>query len=414
MSHHDLMIFCLSLALMLVAALIFGRLSRRIGQPAVLGELIGGILIGPTLLGAFFPGFQTWLFPPAGPASAARDAVVKLGLIFFLFVAGFEMDIRHLEKKGGTVALVSFLGILIPFGLGYGATMFLPRFFPGNPITGNVCTPLFMGTALSISALPVISRTLMDMGLFKTEWGSVVVAAATLDDLIGWFLFAIILSAYMPAAHEVSPGKMAGLVLAFFIFCLTVGRRLGPRFLAWLKTSLPWPSGFIGISAILVLLAAAFAEYIGIHAVFGAFLVGLSLAPSRDSDGDHEMHETVYSFVTSFFGAPVYFVSIGLKADFAANFDLWLVLFVLLIACAGKIMGAGLGARLGGMSFKKSMATGFAMNSRGAMEMILASLALEAGLIDKKMFVALVVMALVTSVLSGPMIRKFLDEAPAV
>jgi Kef-type K+ transport system membrane component KefB len=172
--------------------------------------------------------------------------------------------------------------------------------------------------------------------------------------------------------------------------------------------ALAWPSGFIGLITIIVLLAAALAEAIGIHAIFGAFFVGVALGRAFGEEDQH-VREIIYQFAISFF-APLYFVSVGLRADFAAHFDLPLVLIVFAIACAGKIGGASLGAWLGGMPRREALAVGFGMNARGAMEMILASVALEYQVIDQRIFVALITMALTTSMLSGPVMQRLLQK----
>ena len=184
---------------------------------------------------------------------------------------------------------------------------------------------------------------------------------------------------------------------------LTIGRALAQRALKWLKSYMPWPGAFLGITTILILLAAACAEAIGIHAVFGAFLVGLAFAQNFEKrDNAHEM---VYQFVMYFF-APLYFVSIGLQANFVASFDLILVMAVLFIACIGKVLGVMLGLRISKMPWRQSAIISFALNARGAMEMILATVARDAGFIDDRLFVALVIMSLVTSVLSGPIMSQ--------
>ena len=175
----------------------------------------------------------------------------------------------------------------------------------------------------------------------------------------------------------------------------------------WSRSALVWPSGFIGLITILVLVTAVIAESVGIHAIFGAFLMGVIFG--RSIEKYNQAHQVIYQFAVSFF-APLYFVSIGLKADFVANFDWRLVLVVLLIACLGKIGGAGFGAWLGGFNFKQALAIGFGMNARGAMEIILVTVALDYGLIDQRVFVALVIMALVTSMLSGPVMQRLVRE----
>jgi Kef-type K+ transport system membrane component KefB len=263
---------------------------------------------------------------------------------------------------------------------------------------------MFMGTALSISALPVIVRILMDLDLMNTDMGMIITGAATIDDLIGWSLFAFILSNLAPESIiNIPPHMTFILVFLLFAFMLTIGRALSQEALKWLKLYMPWPGAFLGITAVLIMIAAACAEAIGIHAVFGAFLVGLAF--SQNLGERDEAHEMIYQFVMYFF-APLYFVSIGLKANFVASFDPILVLVVLLIACIGKILGVTLGLRASKMPWKQSAVVGFALNARGAMEMILATIAKDAGLIDDHLFVALIIMALVMSVLSGPIMSR--------
>jgi Kef-type K+ transport system membrane component KefB len=193
------------------------------------------------------------------------------------------------------------------------------------------------------------------------------------------------------------------LVFLLFAFMLTIGRAIAQELIKWLKSFMSWPGSFLGITAVLILIAAACAEAIGVHAVFGAFLVGLAFSQNFGKRDD--AHEMVYQFVMYFF-APLYFVSIGLRANFVASFDLVLVLIVLSIACIGKILGVTLGLRASKMAWKRSAIIGFALNSRGAMEMILATVAKDAGLIDDRLFVSLIIMALVTSVLSGPIMSR--------
>jgi Kef-type K+ transport system membrane component KefB len=411
MSHHDLILFFLQVCTMLGVALVCGQAMRKLHQPAVLGELIGGVLLGPTIFGAFAPKTYSGLFHASDVASTGREAVIRLGLLFFMFVAGLEVDMAHVRQRGLSVVLTSALGIVLPFGLGFGLVLTVPALFGSQAQGRTMLFALFMGMAMSISAIPVIARILMDLDLLKRELGTVVMAAATIDDLVGWSLFAVILSRFAPGGlHTGGPIVTLAVVVGLFAAILTVGRWAGPRALHWLQSHLAWPSGFIGVTTMLVLVAASLTEALGIHAVFGAFLVGVALAET--SEAWTQAHDVVYQFAISLF-APLYFVSVGLKADFVANFDLPLVLTVLLIACLGKVVGAGLGARLGGLPTRHALAVGFGMNARGAMEMILASVALEYGLIDQRVFVALVVMALVTSMLSGPVMQRLLGARPS-
>jgi len=263
-----------------------------------------------------------------------------------------------------------------------------------------------MGTAMAITALPVIVRILMDINLFKSRMGLLVVASAMVDDLVGWLIFSVILgligkSGSMPLINTII------LTIGFAVFMLTIGRGMLNRVLPWVNKKLAWPGGVLSLSLALCFLAAAFTEWIGIHAIFGAFIMGVALGDSEHFS--ERAKEIVHQFINNIF-APLFFVSIGLRVNFILNFDLVLTLIILAIAFVGKIVGSGLGTRLGGFSWKESLAAGFGMNARGAMEIILGIIALENGLINEKVFVSLVIMALVTSMTSGPLMKWSLSR----
>ena len=407
MSDTALATLFVQLAVMLAAGLVGGTLLRRWHLPLILGELLAGIVLGPTVFGALAPAAYGLLFPDVALVNGARDGLLKLGMLFFLFVAGLEVDLSTLGRRLAVVFWTSLNGILLPFALGAGAVILLPTLWgagaPALPFA------LLIGTALSISALPVIARILMDLDLLHTELGMMVMASAMINDLVGWSLFAALLGDAVPGAPGRSLGVTLLLVAGLVGLVLAVGRPLATRALPWLRAHLAWPSGYIAATTVIALLVGAAAEAIGIHAFLGAFLVGLALA--QNSPEQAQARETVRQFVVSFF-APIYFVSIGLRTNFIANFDLGLVLVVLAVACVGKVGGASLGAWLGRLPPREALAVGFGMNARGAMEMILASLALEYRLIDGRVFVALVLMALGTSLLSGPVMQRLLRGVP--
>jgi Kef-type K+ transport system membrane component KefB len=255
--------------------------------------------------------------------------------------------------------------------------------------------------------LPVIARILLDMKLLKTEIGAVIIASAVLNDVVGWIVFSFILSLVRQNNGGDNVIYTIAYIAAFATFMLVFGRFAINRILPWIQSKLSWPGGVLALSLGLCLLSAAFTEYIHIHAILGAFIAGLAIGDSAYLR--EQAREIMHQFVTNFF-APLFFVSIGLKVNFITNFDLTVVALVLVLAFTGKVVGAGLGARLGGMSGRHAMAVGFGLNARGAMEIILGSLAFEAGLINNAVFVALIVMALVTSITSAPLMRLFLDK----
>jgi len=396
---------------MLAVALSFGHLMRRIKQPAVFGELIGGIALGPTFFGFIAPGLYARLFSASDTASIAREAVIHLGMLFFLFIAGLEVDLAHLSHRRKSVALVSSLGILLPFALGFGMVKFFPNLWHLKEAGSLYLLALFIGMAFSVSALPVIARILLDLDLMKKDLGQIIISSATINDLIGWTLFAIILSNLnaidRPRRNVILTIIM---VVVFVVLVFIIRRWVGLKAIS-LRSKMPNETGrLVGITALLILIAAAVCEAIGLHGFFGAFIIGVAM--ERIFKGHSPAKENISHFATSFF-APIYFVSIGLKANFAANFDISLVFLILLAACAGKIFGAGIGALFSGFSIRESMAIGFGLNARGAIEMILASIALEYNLIDERIFVALVVMAMVTSLISGPMMNRLQRESSA-
>ena len=292
------------------------------------------------------------------------------------------------------------LGLVIPFALGFVFPYFFPDFF-GLADGERLLFSLFMGTAMSITALPVVVRILMDTNMFKSKIGMLIVASAMVNDIIGWLIFSVILS-FMGKGSNLSLIQTVGITLVFTFFMLTIGKAIINRVLPWVNKKLAWPGGVLSLSMAFCFLAAAFTEWLGIHAIFGAFLLGIALGDSEHMS--ERAKEIVHQFINNIF-APLFFVSIGLKINFVANFDLGLTLAILAISFAGKIIGSGLGAAQGGFNFRESMAVGFGMNARGAMEIILGLIALDNGLIDERLFVALVIMAIVTSMTSGPLMK---------
>lgn len=400
----------LSLAVLLGTARLVGELMQKLDQPAVIGEILAGILLGPTLLGHFRPDIYAALFPSTGAMPIVLDTVTTLGVVFFLLTAGLEIDLRSIFRQGKSALLVSFLGVIIPFFFGAGAAGAFPRFLGAAPNADRLIFALFVGTALSISALPVIAKILMDLNLLRSEMGTVVMSSAMFDDLVGWILFSMILGMMNSTTGGFSFSgikRTVILVLLFVGLSLTAVRWLIDKVLPFLQAHTKWPGGVLGFIFTLTLLAAAFAEFAGIHAVFGAFIIGIAVGESthlRKRTSDH-----IHEIVTNVF-APFFFASIGLRINFVTNFNWRLTLTVIGVACLGKLLGAGWGAHLGGLDRRTSWGVGLAMNARGAMEMILGLLALQFGLIRESMFVALVVMALFTSMISAPAIHYLIHS----
>lgn len=405
-THNDLFSLLVTVGVMLILARLLAEIGKKIRLPVVMGEILAGILLGPTVLGAIDDDVFNYLFPGEGGAKIALDGITSISVIMLLFVAGLEVQMQLVLKQGKTAMYVSFTSILIPFALGFWAVWFIPQWFNFEE-KNRLVYALFFGTAMGISAIPVIAKTLLDLNLYKTRVGQIIMAAAVFDDLIGWLMFSFILSLIGRQGEMTNMWHTVGLILCFGLFMLFIGKKIIDRTLPWIQTKLSWPGGVLSIALGLCFLCAAFTERIGLHAILGAFIAGIAFG---DSVHLHEKaREIIHQFITNIF-APLFFVTLGLKVNFIHNFDIKLVTIVLFLAVFCKVLGASVGAYLGGLPVNESLSVGFGMNARGAMEILLGTLAYDSGLIDEKMFVALVVMAVITSLMSGPLMKFFLKS----
>ena len=321
----------LALGILLGMARVLGELAQRLHQPAVLGELLAGMLLGPTVLGNLLPDASKFLFPPEGASHIALDTVTMLAVVLFLLVGGIEVDLSTFWRLGRVGFKVGITSMAVPFLLGLGAASLIPQMLGRQADADPVVFALFLATALSISALPVIAKTLMDMDLYRSDLGMVVVSAAIFNDLVGWLIFAVILGLMgdgsEPGNHILST---IGLTLGFAGVMLTLGRWIIHKILPYLQAHTHWPGGELSFAVTLAILGGAFTEWIGIHAIFGSFLVGVAVG---DSSHLRERTRTIIDHFVSFIFAPVFFASIGLKVNFLTHFDGSLVLAVLTIAC---------------------------------------------------------------------------------
>jgi Kef-type K+ transport system membrane component KefB len=406
MPEHALLRLLLSVAALLAAAVVGGQAARRCGLPAIVGELLGGVALGPTLLGRLAPALHDFLFPAVGPVAAERQVVLTAGLLGFLFVAGLEMDLSCLRGRFRAVAGLAACGVAVPFALGALSVAVAPSLFGGTLPPAMMAA--FVGTALSISALPVIARTLMDLGLHRTALAGLVLSAAVVDDLVGWSLFAFLSRAVAGAPSDLVFSLARVGVL--FLLVLTLGRFTVARLRPILRRWMPDMAPRLALAASLVFAFAGLAEMAGVHAVLGGFLAGVVM-----SQGAHreDVHDVCHAFGAGVL-APLYFASVGLRADFVASLDVRLTVWVIAVACAGKMGAAAFAGRWMGLPLREALALGAALNARGAMEILLAGAAREQGLIDARLFVSLVVMALVTSLMSGPLLVRLLKPAVSI
>ena len=391
--------------MLLSTARFLGEVARRLGFPLIFGELASGIFLGPTVLGRITPGGQHALFP-AGVPSNMLAGYTNVGVVLLLTVAGLEVNLGVVRRRGRSALLTSLMGIAMPLAGGVLLGVLLPDSDLMRP-DRRMLFALFMGVALSISALPVIAKTLLDLGLFKTDVGLLVMAAAMIDDLAGWLAFSVLLGPMQGGVLSVATvERSVVLTISFVVVSLLIGRPLLGRLVGHLQANHHnGPRRVLSLIVLLALFGASFTQWIGVHAVFGGFIVGVVIGDTPRLKESTRL--VVHDFVTNIF-APVFFASLGLRADFVASFDLRLCVLVFLVASGAKVIGCTLGSRAGGLRWRPAAAVGFGLNARGAMEIILALLALEAGLLREQVFVALVVMALATSLISGPTMKWML------
>jgi Kef-type K+ transport system membrane component KefB len=311
-------------------------------------------------------------------------------------------------RRGKAAAKISISGIAFPLLFGFTATWFLYDQFFDAATTDRTVPALFMGTALSITALGVMAKILIDIDMIKSRFGNLMMTAAMIDDIIGWILFSVVIAlAHLEGESKFSAVTVLSIVIGFTAFMVTVGRRIVDPMFRYANEKLSKPGAELSLAMLLCLAGGIFTEWLGIKAIFGAFIMGVAIGNSPYFT--QKAKDTFHDIVTYVF-SPLFFVSIGLKVNFVSNFDIIIVLFVLVISILGKVVGGFIGARLSGFKYHKAVAVGFGMNARGSQEIVLGLIALQAGIINEKIFVGLVVMTFVTILLAGPMIRYFLRK----
>ncbi len=405
-------VFIVQLIVLLVIGRLLGELMLRLGQAAVMGQLIAGIMLGPSLLGAVWPDLQHLIFPRTPEQKAMIDAVAQLGVLLLLLLAGMETDLKLVKKTGRASLCVSLTGILIPFACGFALGESLPDAILPHP-EQRLVTSLFLGTALSISSVKIVAMVVREMNFMRRTVGQVILASAIIDDSIGWIITAIIFSLAMQG--EVDPMSVAKSVIGTLVFLaasLTIGRRIVSSLIRWANDN--FVSEFPVITMILVImgLMALITHEIGVHTVLGAFVAGVLIGESPILT--KHIDEQLRGLITALF-MPVFFGMAGLTADLTVLKDpnlLLLTLGFIAIASVGKFGGAFLGGRFGGLTMRESFAVGCGMNARGSSEVIIATIGLSMGALSENLFTIIVTMAILTTMAMPPMLRWALARLP--
>ncbi len=412
LTPSDLLRFLVEFLLLLVFARGLGEVARRLNQPQVIGELLAGVVLGPSLLGGLLPGLSAAVFPAQGVQPLLLQLLAQFGVILLLLLSGIEVDLDLVRRKAKPALLVALGGVLVPFLCGYGLATVLPAALVAHSQARPVFV-LFVATAMSISAIPVIVKILLDMDLMRRDVGQLTLAAGVINDATGWFLLAMVAGIATARALPLS-GLAVSIfgTLAFAAFCFTVGYRIIRALVHWVDDHFGGESATLSCVLVVGLAGAAATQALHVEAFLGAFLIGVQL--SRIPRVTRAARRQLEAMTLGVF-APVFFAVAGLKVnvpELLTPLLLAVLAAVIVVACVGKFAGTYFGARLAGVSPWLSAALGSGMNARGAVEIIVATVGLQLGVLTVPMYSIIVAMAVATSVMAPPLLRWTLRRAP--
>ncbi len=397
--QHPLSMLLLQIIVILCVSRAFGFMARKVGQPAVVGEIIAGIVLGPSLLGLFAPEVMNGLFPKT--SLPALQFLSQIGLAFFMFIVGMELDISKIRQKAHDAVMISHASIIIPFFLGVCLAYFtFSQYAP--PQVGFLSFALFMGIAMSVTAFPVLARIVQERGLTGTPLGVMAITCAAADDITAWCILAVV----------VAIAKAGGLISALVTIALAVVFVAGMLLLVrpWLKRRMSTLNGNktkVALGFFVLLIAGYIAEVIGIHLLFGAFLAGVIMPAETNIK---QVLTDKLEDVSVVILLPIFFAFTGLRTSIGLLNEghLWSIFAVImLVAVTGKFVGSALTARLMGQSWEQSLSIGALMNTRGLMELVVLNIGYDLGILTPQVFAMLVLMALATTFMTGPLLDYF-------
>ncbi len=392
----------IQIGVILIVARIVGFIFRKVHQPQVMGEMVAGILLGPSLLGWLAPGLSTALFPP--DSLGYLNALSQVGLLIFMFLVGLELDPQILRGRGHAAVVTSHVSILAPFFLGTLLALYLyPRL--SDDSVSFVHYALFMGIAMSITAFPVLARILTERNLLRTRIGSVTIACAAVDDVTGWAVLAGVV--LLVRAGAVSTPLWVTILgtTTYILGMIFVVRPLLNNLETLFKLRSKLSQDIMAIIFLLVLASGLITEWLGIHALFGAFLMG-AIMPKHY--GFVQTLTEKLEYVAVVLLLPLFFAFTGLRTSIGlvSGAEMWFYCFlIILVAVAGKFGGSTLAARVTGLSWRESSALGILMNTRGLMELVVLNIGLDIGVLSPAMFTMMVLMALITTFMTAPMLE---------
>jgi Kef-type K+ transport system membrane component KefB len=422
---EDLARLLLALALLLSGAHACGYLFARLRQPRVIGEILGGLLLGPTVFGALLPAVQAYAFPGEGPVPAVLDAFYQLGLLLLMFGAGAELRSAFQPGEGRTVGAVTLTGMLVPFAVGLGFVQVVATQDLIGAAEHQGAFVLVFSLAIAVTSIPVISRIMGDLGILDTPFARIVLAVAVIEDVIVYVILAIAIGLVAPASghgfglqHALGLEPGSGAAIAYHVVVtlglLVLARGPGPalyRRVRRLRLNLVRRGSLIGFQLAFLLAVTLLATSLGVVPLFGAFLAGITVGASG-KDGAAEARETIRAFALAFF-VPIYFAIVGLRLDLLHAFSPLFFVGFLGVACVAKAASVWVGAKLAGETEHGARNLAVALNARGGPGIVLASVAYDSAIISQDFYAVLVMLAIVTSLLAGSWLERVVrTEAP--
>ncbi len=408
LNETHLYIFLVQVILLLGAARGLGELFRRWKQPTITAEILVGIFFGPTILGRLAPGLWIRLFPQEIIQVNMLETVAWIGILFFLLKTGLEIDFSAAWRQRGDALKISLADLTIPMIITFIPCMFLPAHYMGAE-GHRLVFALFMATVMTLSALPVTARILNDLNLYKTDVGFLIMSALSVNDIMGWMVFTVLLGFFTDTSVTgLDVAIIVGSTIGFTVFCLAWGRKIADKIIRGIqKKKLPEPGSSITFICLLGMVCGAVTLKIGIHALFGFFIAGIIVGESKVLP--QKTRQVISQMVHAIF-IPLFFASVGLKIDFLKNFDVFLVVFVLVIGIVARLSAAWIGVTLTGKHKANRYLISLAHVPGGEMQIVVGLLALEYNLISQTVFVAIVFGAIVTSIILGPWMAHALKK----
>ncbi len=393
-----LAILLLQIIVIISFARLFGFLFKKIGQPAVIGEIVAGIVLGPSIIGSFFPDINHFLFPLA--SLGTLNFLSQIGLILFMFVIGMELDLKAISKQAYGAVIISHASIIIPYTMGMGLAYFIYNAYAPEGIT-FLSFALFMGIAMSITAFPVLARILQEKGLTRSKLGAMALTCAAADDLTAWCILAAVI-ALVKSGSSLSVLYTIGFAIAYVFLMLKVLRPVLERLEHVYEHKHKKRSGIIALFFIILIISSYITAIIGIHSLFGAFIAGV-IMPSSFSF--RKIIIDKIEDVSIVLLLPLFFVITGLRTQIGLlnEANLWVTFgWILLVAVIGKFGGSTVAAKMVGQNWKDSLSIGVLMNTRGLMQLIVLNIGYDLGILSPEIFAMMVLMALVTTFMTGP------------